>query len=445
MVQAARPAWVDGEMPDLFDASTHLMVVGAGPTVEEATVDAHAKMIAEVLGPENARPFVAVPESLQSFAEATATDRYVEGESQAYVRLVGKRVFIQERLEAWEAQMGIGALAELDPQPFTAAGQPVMDPSKHLTALATTLAYRRASAFVCERRLVVSTSTCTPASLGSIREAVKAFGEAITVRPAYKGGVPLRIGGGPEAPVAVIATWTAPGRNPVALAGLPVSFEGPSAEASIETDARGRAEWQPDAPDPNSKTAVRIDAEALLGADASLWANLASVEVTFRKLQPQTAQLALSIKENQRGAYGRKSLGQRLRQLGIARPVTLSQDQQDLVSLDDGPTRENLRALGEASEGAIDLVVLADFHTQFASRMRGRRVWHEAQGELVIYDVWSGAKIGPIDMTARENGLGEQAAGAKALRSLGAKLAEEAAKRLSEYYRMSPSAAVTVP
>ncbi|MEL7372814.1 MAG: hypothetical protein AAFN74_28080, partial [Myxococcota bacterium] len=70
------PGWVSGEMPDLYDASTHLMVVGRGATPEEAEADAQANMLAAVLGPEADRPFTTIPEGLQSFAFAPGTERY---------------------------------------------------------------------------------------------------------------------------------------------------------------------------------------------------------------------------------------------------------------------------------------------------------------------------------------------------------------------------------
>ncbi|MEO1334897.1 MAG: hypothetical protein AAFV29_04615, partial [Myxococcota bacterium] len=167
------PGWVSGEMPDLYDASTHLMVVGRGATPEEAEADAQANMLAAVLGPEADRPFTTIPEGLQSFAFAPGTERYV-AEREAFVRLVAQRVFVVDRLKAWEALMGVGALADDPPEPFMSGGQLVTDPSGHLESLVTTLGHGRAKAYVCARRMAVTTSTCTPESLDSIRDAVRA-------------------------------------------------------------------------------------------------------------------------------------------------------------------------------------------------------------------------------------------------------------------------------
>ncbi|MEL7372804.1 MAG: hypothetical protein AAFN74_28030, partial [Myxococcota bacterium] len=184
-----------------------------------------------------------------------------------------QRVFVVDRLKAWEALMGVGALADDPPEPFMSGGQLVTDPSGHLESLVTTLGHGRAKAYVCARRMAVTTSTCTPESLDSIRDAVRAFGQALTLRSRFADGVPFRPAGGPQAPVVAEMLWKAPGQTEVPIGGVPVAFKGPTNEGKVETNGKGRADWRIADVDAKARVGVRVDAEGLLGAEAGLWAN----------------------------------------------------------------------------------------------------------------------------------------------------------------------------
>ena len=431
------PEWLEGALPAQFDEATHLMVVGRGTTVEAAEADAREKMMAAVLGPETARPFLTVPDALQDFAYTPGTERYVDPEGEAFVRLIAQRVFIVDRLKSWEVLMARGALSDEQPEAFVASGQAVTDPSTHLEALAATLGARRATVYVCERRMAVTTSTCTPGGLETIRKAVKTFGRSVQLRPRFTEGVPYRVGHGPEAGIAIEAVWSSPGRPAVVLSGLPLMFKGPSEETSLETDDKGRAEWKPGVIDPATRVAVRIHSEAVLASEASLWAALPAIEVGFRGLGVKTARMAFLIDESS-GQKGRDGFKQKLTTLGMRSPVQLEPRFEGFVK--GGTDRERLRAMAEAAGGSIDLVAVGEMHSQYAGKLGARSVWHEAEGTITVYDVWSGAQIGPVKGTDREHGIGERAASAKALGALGRHLAEELTKLLNEHYRPSATA-----
>ena len=431
------PTWVEGEMPELYDAATHLMVVGRGATVEEAEADAKAKMRAEVLGPDADRPFVTVPDALQAFAYSPGTERYINPEGAAFVRLIAQRVFVIDRLKAWEALMGVGALPDGQPDAFVAGGQPVRDPSTHLEALAATLGHQRASAFVCQRRMAVTTSTCTPTSLAPIRGAMKAFGRAIQLKPRYADGVPFRSGRGAQAPVTVDAVWTSPQADTFPVAGLPLVFK-TADEAMIETNDRGRAEWTAGSVTPSDKVSVRINGEGVLGPDAALWASLPAIEVGFRPLDVKTARVAYLIDEGN-NTSGRNEMKKKLMALGMVEPQALP-DSLKAFFAQGAPDAAKRKAFIDAADGQFDVVAVGEMHSQFASRFGARAVWHEAQGELTVFDIWSGAQIGPLTGTVRASAIGERAASSKALAALGKQLADKVAKMLTEHYRADAAA-----
>lgn len=436
--EGGEPAWVRGEMPDLYDEATHLMVVGRGSTMAEAEADAQARMRAEVLGTESGRPFFTVPDALQEFAFAPGTERYVDPNGQAHVRLIAQRVFVMDRLKAWEAMMGVGVLSDPAFDAFTTSDGPVTDPSAHLNALAATLAYQRANAYVCTRRMVVTTSTCTPANLKPIQKAVEQFGKALQLRPHFADGVPFRLQQGPQAPVSIDVVFRSPGQPPMPMVGLPIAFRGPSGESNVETNGQGQAAWQVSTDDPGAKIDVRFQAEALLGPDASLWASLPAIQVQFRPLSASTARVALHITETPTSKSGRDGLREKLEALGLPKPTDLPEALQQVVGAE--PNLDTLRSVANRAQGTIDLVAIGAFRSQFASRMGARSVWHEARGQVTVYDVWSGAKIGPLTSTQRAVAIGERAAASKALGELGASLADEIAKLIEAHYRPGAAA-----
>ncbi|MEM7675666.1 MAG: hypothetical protein AAF449_06645 [Myxococcota bacterium] len=431
--EVGAPGWVSGELPELFDASTHLMVVGSGPTPEAAEADAKAKMMATVLGPEADRPFTTVPEALQSFAFAPGTERYV-GEKGAYVRLIAQRVFVMDRLKAWEALTGVGALADDPPEPFLSAGSIVTDPSGHLESLVTTLRYGRAQAFVCARRMAVTTSTCTPTSVEPAREAVRAFGKALVLRPHFSKGVPYRPVVGPQAPVATQVMWKAPGHAAVPIRGVPVAFTGASGDHRVQSNGKGRADWALKTVEADARIGARFDAEALLGPEASLWSDLPGIEIGFRVVTEKTARMALYFTETGGVHHGRDALRDRLKRLGLPAPVALDPKFEKFFS-EGLPDAARLRSLVDDTDGAFDLVAVSDMRSEFAGRMSRRSVWHEATGQIVVYDLWSGAQLGPVQGTEREAGIGESAASAKALAALGDRLGRDVAQILAQHYR----------
>ena len=437
------PSWTTGEMPDLYDASTHLMVVGRGPNPEAAEADAKDKMTDTVLGPEQVRPFSVVPDELQDFAYTPATERYQEPGGDAFVRLIAQKVFVMDRLKAWEALMGVGALPDEVPEAFRAEGAPVTDPSAHLDALATTLAYQRASAFVCARGMAVTTSTCTPTNLGAIRSAVSTFGQALALRPRFAGRVPYRAGVGAQAPVKVQVVWTPPGQGPIPVSGVPLVFKGTdtATAAKQESDDRGLAEWLSSPSSASQSVQIGFDAGILLGQDASLWAALPTAKVGYRAVTANSARIAWMVKESGRGHSGRDGFVKKADALGLQSPSEMPSDLKTRVpESEDMLTAEALRAVAEAANGAIDFVAVGEMHSQFAGKLGARSVWHEARGTLHLYDLWTGARLGPIKGAARASAIGERAASAKARRRLGERWATNASQLLNQHFQTGASA-----
>ena len=442
VAKGLQPAWVDGTLPAPYDASTHLMVVGRGDTPEAAQADARQQMQQAVLGPPEDRPFLTVPDDLQDFAFAPATEQFTTEGVGAFVRLIAQRVFIVDRLKQWSALMGRDALKDDPVDAFRSGGQAVVDAGEHLQALAATLAYYRAGSFVCARQAEITTTPCTETfDIKVVRDAIAEFGNSIRVQEKWSGGVPYRDGIGPLADVTVRATVKPRSIPALPLTGLPVAFKGPDAEAKATTNDDGLAHWATKTIEPSSKVAVRIDAETLLGPDASLWAKLPVLEVGYRPVDATSVRLAMFLQESTSGDNGLRGMTARIATAGLTKFSVLAPALRSMVPKKGAPTPEQLRALAAAANGQFDVLVVGEMHSQFASKLGRRTVWHEAQGTVTVYDVWSGATLGPLTATERAKGLGENKASQNALDALGRKLGHDLLKLLAEHFRAGAATA----
>ncbi|MEL7372561.1 MAG: hypothetical protein AAFN74_26790, partial [Myxococcota bacterium] len=193
--------------------------------------------------------------------------------------------------------------------------------------------------------------------------------------------------------------------------------------------------------DANAHARLRVDAEGLLGAEAGLWANLPTLDIGFRLVTEKTARVALYFTETGGVHHGRDALRDRLKVLGLPETRALDPKFENFFS-EGAPDTARLRSLADAADGHIDLVAVSDMRSEFAGRMSRRSVWHEATGQIVVYDLWSGAQLGPVQGTEREAGIGEKAASAKALSALGDRLGRDVAKLLVQHFHGAAQAAL---
>jgi hypothetical protein len=82
-----------------------------------------------------------------------------------------------------------------------------------------------------------------------------------------------------------------------------------------------------------------------------------------------------------------------------------------------------LPQLANEMGGRLDMLVMVEAESEFASRMGTHRVWFEARGKVVALDVWTGKVLAEMEGLVTESGVGESRAELSAQEMLGKDLA----------------------
>ena len=86
----------------------------------------------------------------------------------------------------------------------------------------------------------------------------------------------------------------------------------------------------------------------------------------------------------------------------------------------------NLPELADAWQGQVDVLIVADIDSDYASRAGTHRRWYEASGRVKTFDVWTGKELSTYEDTVTASGIGES----RADRAARIRLADALAARL---------------
>lgn len=413
------PAWLAGEAPEDLPAEEYVLGAGRGPSADQARAQALLQLEEQLWGPEAERPEVELPTLFDVQKDVERSVSLSNGETA--VLLAVSRSSYGLRIQTWVDN------------PPAAESTDASTPAGMLKAALYFLHFQQRARFGCLRQQALVQSACTPTDAAVAQQQVARVAQGIKLELAYEGGLPVRRGQ-PLVPATVRVTWRNGDGEWVPWEGLPIRFEGPEGVVTAEetlTAADGTAGVQllrlPTAEEP--VITARVDREAVLGKAASLWAPL-TVAVTPREVSPGSGRVAVFIKEAIMqdpvvDGLAATAAAQGLKDRAYAYVQVLEEAVGAPLLEARGPDlAKALLSIAHQNFGAVDLVVVGEAHSDFASRMGARSLWHEAVGVLKIYDAWSGQEVGAVERTTRASGIGDLNAGRRALKQLGGVLAE---------------------
>jgi hypothetical protein len=292
--------------------------------------------------------------------------------------------------------------------------------------------------FVCERRKALLGDECTPPALDQARAALEALSRTVTLRPHYAGGVPLGAAGQPLRPITVVVEMATPAGVAMPLAGVPVKASTTTEDilqsARAESDAAGMASFdlRPGAAWPD-EVRVALDSAALFGPMAGDWPG---TEVFVKARKTSAHRWAVVSRERVQGRTAKEglvaaSLARSLRAAGAGSMVALPADAVARLSASK-PRQlgESLPGLADAWGGRVDVLVVVELDSDYASRMGAHRVWYEARGRVDVYDVWTGKQLATVEASGTASDVGDERADRAAriqfAESLATKLQQEA-------------------
>jgi hypothetical protein len=280
----------------------------------------------------------------------------------------------------------------------------------------------------CARRTAILGEPCGPDDAvvqeGEVASMLSALGRSLTIEPRFEGGIPLDTQNRPLRPATVVVRQSNMGTNAL-VAGLPLVAEGvdaPSPEPlRTVTGPDGVAVF---APSPEATWAgtlrVTVDAERLLGPLAARWSG---PHVRLEGRQAGLVRWTALITERVQGAKAPQGfvagvLEGAMRERGANRRVALSDEQVARLRRGLG-NPATLRTLADELGGRLDVVLVMDVDSEFASRMGAQRVWFEARGRATAFSAWTGRALGRVEAAVTESGVGEARADRAAREELG--------------------------
>ncbi|HWN68978.1 MAG TPA: hypothetical protein VNM90_15175, partial [Haliangium sp.] len=339
----------------------------------------------------------------------------------------GKRVRVLLGLERERLD---GLLQELASQPMPASVPPSLS-----QALASPHGMYM-EALACERRLELLDEPCEGPRREDIAAELQALAREVRLRTRLTGGVPLDGENRPLRPLEIVAERVSARGAITPLAGVPLVLVQADVDAEsvpkARTDQTGVARFAlPDGETWSSDTRVALDVEAFLGPLAEMWPQNAlapparqatikrwSVVVTERVQGSQARQpiFAASLDRAMRAAGGDPMVAlpvEAMRKITTATPATLPRV---------------LPVLADELQGRLDVLVVAELDSEYASRMGAYRVWYEARVRVQVYDVWTGKRLTELQDAVTATGVGDERADQAARAQLAEKLATELAK-----------------
>ncbi|MDH5493400.1 MAG: hypothetical protein OEY14_15715 [Myxococcales bacterium] len=280
----------------------------------------------------------------------------------------------------------------------------------------------------CERGRLLFEQECEPPDTAVFDEALAGLGSRLSIVSLHEGGVPLDVEGRAlRAPGARLLQGSAP----VPSAPLRVESAAPGQQEGerVQTDARGQARFASaiggavwDGP-----IEVRLDAEALLGP---LGEYLRVEPLSLRGRPTNLGRWGAIVSESAQGrpttddVFARALLAA-FSGRGLGAPVSLpSADAHGLRGAPEGTVQARLPALADGEGGRLDVLLVVDVESVFASRGGASRIWFEASGQLTAYDAWTGEVLLRTQVASTRDGIGELRADRAARRALAVELLE---------------------
>lgn len=293
-------------------------------------------------------------------------------------------------------------------------------------------------AVTCERRkILLADETCTQADRDQVAAAVEAVAREVRLRTRLTGGIPLDATNRALRPIEIVVERVPARGTPTPLAGVPVRIMQPEGVDVLDdtdaiTDNAGTVRFtlRADATWPTGLR-VSLDRQAFLGPLASMWPEGNLVPIG----RPVNARRwALVVTERVQGNRARTALfgvnlDRAVRASGGEGMVALPPDAlRRVTSASPTALPTMLPALGDELLGKLDVLIVAEIDSEFASRMGDYRVWYEARGRLHVFDVWTGKRLTELTDAVSASGVGDERADQAARTQLAEKLAGELAK-----------------
>lgn len=383
----------------------------------------------------------------EAYAQAVAMlEREVYGDH-AWPRDLGLAVherdrdlFHQEQAEGGRVRVLVGLERDrLDGLLQELASQPV--PAAVPAALSESLSAAHGmymEALACARRDAILGEPCDAApGPDEVTNALKALSAEVRLRPRLADGIPLDAAGRPLRPLDVVAERVTPRGVTTPLPGVPVMIvqpDGVDAFVAVKasTDQAGVARFELRAGQPwPAGVQVALDTEAFLGPLADMWTQTPLVPAS----RPATARRwSVIVTERVQGNQAREpvfaaSLERAMRAGGGEPMVILPGDVTRKITTATPSTLPRvLPTLADELQGRLDVLVIAELDSEYASRMGAYRVWYEARGRVQVFDVWTGKRLAELQDTVTATGVGDERADQAAREELAKKLAAELAK-----------------
>jgi hypothetical protein len=292
-------------------------------------------------------------------------------------------------------------------------------------------------ALACQRRLELLDEPCEAPRREDIAAQLQALAREIRLRPRLAGGIPLDADNRPLRPLEIVVERVSPRGAIAPLAGVPVMVVQPDGEdavgaAQVRTDATGVARFAlPDGEPWPGGIRVALDVEAFLGPLAAMWPQ---TELTPTARTASAKRWSVVVTERVQGNQAREpifaaSLDRAIRAGGGDPMVALPVDAMRKITTATPSTLPRvLPALADELQGRVDVLVIAELDSEYASRMGAYRVWYEARGRVQVYDVWTGKRLAELQDSVTATGVGDERADQAARGQLAEKLAIELAK-----------------
>lgn len=342
------------------------------------------------------------------------------------------------------AERWLGTLADRSPEPGDGFREA-------LDAVLYRAWSRTAQARICERLVQFGLAeSCELLSLSEQEATLQRLADGLVLESVYADGIPVDLSGKPARPLEILATWTDGSSDPMPVSGVPIRVDqgaswfvlpsppaeddsaaaGESADSAPPTATRttgeagvARFEFVQAPSDPSERLGVALDRDALLGSFADSFPELV-LSVPFRRVTPDDARIALAVRERWQDAETTHLVSALREGLAKTREATLL-DEETTALLEEEITPERLDEIAVLTRGRVDVLITGEATSQLTSRMGSRSVYHEASATLIVYDLWSGARVATLEDRVQALGLGEARAAKNALDQLGEALVEK--------------------
>jgi hypothetical protein len=292
-------------------------------------------------------------------------------------------------------------------------------------------------ALACERRRELLDEPCEAPRRQDIAAELQALAREIRLRMRLTGGIPLDAESRPLRPLEVVVERVSTRGTIAPLAGVPVKIVQPDGDDAADaprarTDATGVARFAlPEGEPWPGGIRVALDVEAFLGPLADMWPQTA-LTPTVRTASSKRWSVVVTerVQGNQaRAPIFAASLDRAMRAAGgdpmVALPVETTRK---ITAATSSTLPRVLPALADELQGRLDVLVIAELDSEYASRMGAYRVWYEARGRVQVYDVWTGKRLAELQDAVTATGVGDERADQAARTQLAEKLATEIAK-----------------